>query len=178
MTELLDTSPLRDQRTMTGDRLHRTVADVQAGWEEWAAKHGMIVRARRGDPALELRHSKTILPVYISGGRWIADCPNCNGGVAAWPYHGHGACLDCGTIYRLDYPTGEEVARAVELLTPRREEHRNWHRHLGEDVEHLEIENRLLPTTLQPHRVTVDVAELEQTLSSRTLAELRRKGVI
>lgn len=191
---LLDTTPLRDQRTMvvlTGLRdRHETPEQVREAWELFVRGYeipgaapfnrvpgaGLIARRRVGDYSTDLRHSDEALTVYVSGGRWIANCPTCNGGVAAWPYHERGCCLDCGTTYPLDYPDEGEIRRAAELLAPRVEAHRNWHRHVGEGVERLEAENALHPQMLAGSRtrVTLDLARLDD----ETRALLAEKGLI
>lgn len=145
---LLDTAPLRDQRTMVNVHApqwtHRTPAEVEAAWKEWADEYGLIVRRRRGDYSTDLHESRKVVHAFVTGGKWLALCPACNGGVAAWPYHERGCCLDCGTVYRIQYPPQPQIDEAVRLLAERPENQRHWHAHEGETVEKLAEENKLL----------------------------------
>ena len=135
--ELIDTPPLRDQRSMVDVShpagLWSTVEEVEDAWQRWADREGLTVRRRRGDFSTELRKSRKAIVVHISRGKWIGDCPDCGGGVAGWPLHPHGACLDCGTIFQLEYPTADECRELAQLMQVRPETERNYFPHLGED---------------------------------------------
>jgi hypothetical protein len=194
--KLLDTAPLRDQRTMVGPWTHASPDDVVAGWDKWVNGHerphsviagateavpgaGLIVRKRRGDLSTDLRESSKTLVVYVSGGRWIADCPDCNGGVPAWPGHDRGCCLDCGTVYRLAYPPEAEIREVVALLAVRPELDRNYWCHRGDTVEKLRAENVAAGWTQQASFgvIAIPAAALEQ-LSPRTRRELQKAGLV
>jgi hypothetical protein len=178
--ELIDT-PFRDQRVMVGvervEDAHGSPEDVERAWAEWARVHGLPSRRRLGDHSVDLRRSRKKLYAGIEGGKWITACPECNGGVPCWPFHRKGCCLDCGTIYAIDYPTIEEVARISELLRGRPVAQQNYMPHRGDTVESLAVENDVYQFT-RPEHVGVHVPTLEATLSPATLAELREKGVL
>lgn len=169
-------SAIRDQRSMVGDRIHLTVDDVEAGWLEWIGQHGLPIRRRAGDYSTDLRESRKKIVAYVSGGKWIADCPTCNGGVACWSENPRGACLDCGTIYRIDHPSPEERNLVETLLTARpRVEDRSWLRHRGEKPDNLRRENELLAQTREDDGLdTYTIAEVEQILGRRAASRLRK----
>mgnify|MGYP001614536268 CR=1 FL=1 len=80
---------IRDQRHMYG---METVADVEAFWAERAAAHGF--------PLVE--DDRTV-EAYVSDGRWVADCPECNDGIACWDQNTRGACMGCGHVYPVSW---------------------------------------------------------------------------
>lgn len=83
-------------------------------------------------------HTSTRLTAYVNHGRWVADCPACNGGILA-PNPGSTApCLDCGRLYTVDYPARRDRIEGLLLVRPR-EENRNWRP--GETPAMLEAEN-------------------------------------
>lgn len=162
---------------MVGDGVHKTVQDVEEAWRKWADQYGLQIRQRRGDYSRDLRESRKALVVYVSGGRWIADCPSCSGGVAAWPGHERGCCLDCGTIYRLTYPPHNQIGQAVRLLAEREENQRHWYVHHGETVEKLEAENTLLRrTSILEGAVSMDA--IRSVLGHDAIAKLQQAGVV
>lgn len=177
---LIDTPPLRDQRTMcdvTGPHeIHQTTADVETAWQTWADREGLTTRRRQGDWSTDLRRSRKTIVVFVSGGKWIGDCPECNGGVAAWPFHEKGCCLDCGTIFRLEYPPVDEVEEIAQLLARRPEQHRNYHPHQGETIDDLRRENAVwqYPDS-DTQRGAVDLATLERVLAPRAYQKLLRE---
>lgn len=174
--ELLDTPPLRDQRTMVDvthpQQAHRTVEDVEAAWQRWADREGLTVRRRQGDYSTDLRRSRKAIVVHISGGKWIGDCPECRGGVAGWPCHPHGACLDCGTIFKLLYPTPAECLELADLLRVRPERERNYFPHLGEDIEMVRRENRVNKYGEQAPSGVVDLTTVRDVLGEDALTKL------
>ena len=124
---------MRDQRTMTGHRYHDTVSEVEAAWVRYGQKRpagweGRTVLLRMPDP----------LTCYASAGRWVADCPECNGGIACWKDNPQGACLSCGRIYPIRFPKGWETAGRLLDDRPKQRQ-RNWLP--GEPVSHLAAEN-------------------------------------
>jgi hypothetical protein len=80
---------------------------------------------------------------YVNDGRWCADCPNCNGGMAAWPGWSS-RCGSCGAVYAsVAFPSNAEAVEEVLAVRPVR--HQNWS--VGEPMERLVSENveRSLP---------------------------------
>ena len=69
----------------------------------------------------------TVLRAYVNHGRWVADCPACNGGVLGPnPQDGGTApCLDCGHLYTIAYPQEWRAIQALLVRRPRME-NRNW----------------------------------------------------
>lgn len=180
-TILLDTAPLRDQRTMVAVSaprfMHQTVEDVEQAWKQWAETEGFTIRRRRGDFARDLRQSRKIVVAYVSGGKWVGDCPSCNGGIATWPFHDRGCCLDCGTIYPITFPAKEEIEQAVRLLAGREENQRHWHVHRGETLEQLEAENTLLRRQ-SILKGAVDVNAIRDVLGHDAIEKLQKAGVV
>lgn len=83
----------------------------------------------------------TELTCYVNHGRWVADCPNCNAGIAAWPKNPLLYCAECATVYSSKFPAAQTIARATDALAARSPHNRNWYpqRELTTD---LEKENR------------------------------------
>ena len=131
---------LRDQRTMVGPRVHASVAEVEFAWEEHVREHGLPIRARAGEYSRELRQSDQSLAPYVDGGRWVADCPGCRGGIACWPENPRACCLGCGTIYPVRFPSRQAIDAATLALVVRPDERRGWYP-WRESVEDLEREN-------------------------------------
>ena len=77
---------------------------------------------------------------YINEGRWVADCPNCNGGMLTSPVVAVCFCHDCGTIYEAMHPDPESVSGAEKVLANRPVRNRNWYPD-REDVADLQAEN-------------------------------------
>lgn len=130
---------------MSGNALHETIGDVEAFWDEHAAE-----RVKRGFPPFataphrgERVKSSKRLKAYVSDSRWVADCAGatCNGGLACWPEHEWACCLDCGTVYRIDFPSKQQIHDAEEALLVRPAENRNWRPHEGETPAQLRHEN-------------------------------------
>lgn len=96
---------------------------------------------------LRLVEDDRVLPAYVNLGRWVADCPECNGGIAVetvtvqGPNVGEGCCLDCGHRYTIAVPNGYEAAEKV--LGQRPAANRNWRPDRGETTDELEYENRI-----------------------------------
>lgn len=177
---------------MVGPAVWQTGADVEAAWRLWIdgdpanieawPPHRLISRERIGDYSRHLRESTTTIAAYISGGKWVADCPTCNGGVAAWPDHPRGCCLDCGTVYTVSFPAAAKIQQAAELLAPRSVNDSNWHPHRGETIDQLRHENELLAAAGNGDKIgessSVDLATVKAVLGDNAIAELRRAGAI
>lgn len=122
--------PLIDQRMMSGPAIHSSAAEVEAFWEAHAedqrARNGFMFAERRG--ATDFDRSALPLDAYVNHGRWVADCPICNGGIALWKEHESGCCLDCGTIYsRISWPSKKDIELVEETLVKQPiYEERNW----------------------------------------------------
>lgn len=43
---------------------------------------------------------RTLRP-YVNGGRWVADCPQCRGGILIDPEWPAAGCLECGTWFEI-----------------------------------------------------------------------------
>lgn len=63
---------------------------------------------------------------YVSDGRWVATCPNCNGGMATWIEMEDCCCYDCGNSYLVSFPSPSVVAEAEMVLEARPQSARNW----------------------------------------------------
>ena len=86
---------------------------------------------------------------YINHGRWLADCPQCNGAelvkvgqpfvcrglVGSGGFHGETNV--CGFSADVEFPKDKFIIEGI--LIPRRTENRNWRS--GETVEFLRDEN-------------------------------------
>lgn len=127
---------IRDQRSLTGRVFHASVADVAAAWE---AQERAVARDRLfgWEGRYRFLPVDETLDVYVSDNRWVADCPACNGGIACWSENPHGACYDCGRIYRTAFPRNQKQIEAVLLARPAR----NRHWLLGETLDMLKAEN-------------------------------------
>lgn len=124
---------IRDQRHIYGLDADADPQHVEAFWTDWGRRKGFPNRGM----ARDLARSDQTLPAYINLGRWCASCPGCNGGVAAWWGNPNGCCLDCGTVYAIEFPA--ELAEIEEALTSRPPKHRNWRP--GMDVADLKVGN-------------------------------------
>lgn len=84
--------------------------------------------------------------VYVSKGRWVADC-ECEAGIGcpdpAWGTHG--VCRECHARYELEWP--DELAEIVAALEPRPVKAQNWL--VGEPVGALFRENELMAHELR-----------------------------
>lgn len=137
---------IADQRTIHFQG-GATIDDQRAYWTEALRGRGLTVKMDR----------RTLI-AYISDGRWVASCPNCNGGIACWDQNPHGCCLCCGHCYPIEFPDGYKDAEL--LLAGRRPTEQHWEAHLGETVRDLELE----ATDLIPWRVRRRVEAGEVTV--------------
>ena len=142
---------IRDQRQMSGVMPVETPEQVEQFWEGYAER--MRAAAK---PAYRLTKSRKRPRAYVSAGRWVADCPECSGGIAAWAEHPRGCCLDCGTIYTLRFPSEEERRDAEKVLMARPDDAtRSWFCHQGETVADLKGENLIRGERLGPEDETL-----------------------
>lgn len=112
--------------------------------ERWWSMMLDAIRQRTGRE-IELKPHAARPKAYVNHGRWVADCPECSGGIDCSPDLPRGACLDCGAVYKIDFPSKKEREDVDALLSERpREANRNWDRHKGEELKLLRTENRLL----------------------------------
>lgn len=177
--KLIDTQPLRDQRSMVGPGRHTTPADVEEAWVAWADEYGLLMRQRARDFSTDLRESRKHVSAYVSAGKWMAKCPGCNDGIACWPFYPRGCCLGCGTIYKIVFPAEAEIEHALAALAIRPEHLRFWHAHEGEPAEQLHQENARLGIT--PELLlsrTLPLSAIQETLGDRAVEKLRKAGVI
>lgn len=129
--------PLRDRSTMIygtateGDLLVR----LQGHLAEVNKRTGQSLKPQSAPPGQRPK-------AYVNQGRWVADCPNCNGGIAVSMTDATGACFDCGSIYVINKPNANQIARAEFLLSVRLlDRNRNWDRHRDEDLDDLAAQN-------------------------------------
>jgi hypothetical protein len=130
---------IQDQRTMQGANAHGSPQAVRAFWADWGLLKGFV----KADPSRrhELLERGDRTAAYIDGGRWVADCTACGGGMAAWPAHMQACCLDCGTVHVIDFPTPPAVKDALDVLALRPELNRHWRCDAGETVSELRRQN-------------------------------------
>lgn len=76
---------------------------------------------------------------YVNHGRWVANCPNCNGGIPCFKGEKLGVCPDCRNGYEIQRPDKDEVKEVERLLSKRSTVNRNWFPH--ETVEQLKADN-------------------------------------
>jgi hypothetical protein len=113
-----------------------SVEEVRAFWELYVERH------RQAGRPLELHRSRKKLHAYVSDGRWVAECPECGGGVALWQENPEACCLDCATVYsKIGWPHEREIMEAERVLAARPTNQLHWRSHEGETVEDLKIEN-------------------------------------
>lgn len=82
-----------------------------------------------------------VVPIYVNANRWLADCPDCNGGMGADPTDDTAFCWDCGGIFRVGLPP--DWRQAEEILERRPPKYRHWFPG-AETVAMLEDQNRHL----------------------------------
>lgn len=93
-------------------------------WRRWGVTRGFAGRDNRNDTAVH--DDNRTVAAYVNQGRWVADCPNCGGGMFTEPGWPRGCCLDCGTSYQVKHPAERTVAAAEKALLARPVSHRNW----------------------------------------------------
>lgn len=120
-----------DQREMFGkfDR-----AGVEEHWAEFLEMRGITPH----------NDDRELVP-YVSKSRWVADCPECGGGVALWDENPRACCLNCGAVYtQIAWQPPTVRAEASRLLAAREHRHRDWFPHKGETTHRLETENLVI----------------------------------
>lgn len=128
---------IEDQRTMlpNGTACETAIDVYNLVWLPWAEKHGLTLQE---DPQVR------VVTPYINQSRWVADCPECQAGMACWDRNPQAACLTCGRIYKVAWQSPTERAAAIRILAGRRAVHRNWDVHRGETVDELVLQNVLM----------------------------------
>lgn len=82
------------------------------------------------------------VPAYLNHGRWLADCPRCNNGMALLEGE-RAVCIECGGSYAVDWPTPARRTAAARVLGFR-DQRSSWNWRPGEEsVEDLKAENAL-----------------------------------
>lgn len=130
---------IRDSRHLHGAATLATPEDVREHWAAHEAKRAELGGFARRD-GVELEQTGETLPAYVSDGRWVADCPHCNGGIGCWPAMPDGCCYDCGRVYAIEFPPSRDLGAAVSVLEKRPEEARHW-KPWEQDVADLKAEN-------------------------------------
>lgn len=115
---------------MSGFKLHTDPKQVKQFWydhaREMLTERGFMFVNRRD--ATDFQTNGFPVFPYVNHGRWVADCPNCNGGMACWVEAGECCCLDCGTIYvNIEWPSKQTLKAAEDALAHMPvPEMRNW----------------------------------------------------
>jgi len=71
---------------------------VTIGAETIAAYQARVV-AQASAKGIRVTADDRTLVAYVNGGRWVANCPHCNSGIAVHPDWRYAACLDCLHTY-------------------------------------------------------------------------------
>ncbi len=101
----------------------------------YRAKHAKLCHHVVSRPLLD---DTTIVYAYVNHGRWLANCPVCNGGIPVHPTWNEGGCADCGTWFaRIEVPVN--WSQIEEILSVRKPANQNWD--TGETIERLRSEN-------------------------------------
>jgi len=107
-------------------------------WWAWSIRRHGLPNAPGGTGRMR-RSDLPPLPAFVNHGRWVAVCP-CGAGIGVDPDDPDAGCIECGRIYRIDFPPPAQVRRIERALLLRPEANQNWER--GETVADLERENR------------------------------------
>lgn len=86
---------------------------------------------------------------YISDNRWVATCPECNGGMATWPEMEDACCYDCGRTFTVVFP--DNLVEAVAVLEERLSQNRHWFPE-RESIRDLQAENAVRGLDFVPLR--------------------------
>lgn len=117
-----------DQRFVNAKNPQATLEDVYAAWAERAQATGVPSWTSPAPAQIG----------YVSLNRWVADCPECNSGAAAWPRNPEACCYGCGATFKVLFPPDWQAAAAV--LEQRAQKHRHW-QPLAETLDDLKAEN-------------------------------------
>lgn len=98
-------------------------------------------------PRFDVKTSKEPpLQVYLNHGRWVVDCPDCNGAQLACEEDPRFMCNECGNVAAgglwraIEWPTGRPGIETT--VTRRRFVHQNWLP--GQTIEDLEAETLIM----------------------------------
>lgn len=65
---------------------------------------------------------------YVNHSRWVANCPECNGGMGCWRASKTACCLGCGHEFFVIWPAKKDFEEIERLLLRRAKEvNRNWY---------------------------------------------------
>jgi len=90
--------------------------------------------------------TKKSVKAYINWGRWVADCPDCNGAEIVSKAEKKLWCLSCNNVYNdgkcysVTFPKNTEAIEKIILARPNLE-NRNWE--VGETVTELKKQNKV-----------------------------------
>lgn len=124
-----------DQREIYG-RPFQSADEVFEFWADFLANRKAPAQSLFRDE--QARH----LTPWISGGKWVDICPECNGGIPLWDRNPYGACLDCGRVFEVDWQAPEERSEISRLLSVRPARYR--HMTKGETAVELTAQNDTL----------------------------------
>lgn len=127
---------------MHGSGVRPDAESVRTEWEGWALRC-----AARGGFANRVGEHQIVdggaqAAAYVSDGRWVTNCPACNGGIGVWVGMSDGCCYDCGRVWQIVFPSASEIGRAETVLSKRPDSGtQNWRPDLGETIADLKAEN-------------------------------------
>lgn len=156
---------IKDQRTITGGADAR---EIRRRWRDFIEQNGAPER----DDERSLEQTNEVVAAYINHGRWVADCPNCNGGIAAWAENDACCCLDCGRVYHAVFPSTRKRDKVEAILLERPSgAYMNWNPD-RESIADLKAESILrgFPVSVDDEpgdneiEVSVDVPVLEEVV--------------
>ncbi len=75
---------------------------------------------------IEIGQAGEVVTAYVNEYRWVITCPACNAGINVTPGFKESACMECGRVHRVTFPSADEMAEAERLLRARPLKHRNW----------------------------------------------------
>lgn len=95
-----------------------------------------LIRTRLAERGIRPNAQPSPVYAYANHGRWVADCPSCNGAEHVKEDELF-LCGTCGRQSQVVWP--EETGLIEELLEGRDRKHQNWN--IGEPVDQLAFEN-------------------------------------
>lgn len=81
----------------------------------------------------------TVTP-YVSEGRWVSTCTDCNSGMALTPGLDRMTCIECGAYYVVEWPDESDVKEIEQTLLKRKWRNRNMQP--GETIAQLKAQNK------------------------------------